>query len=253
MLSVKSLIPVLGLLLTLSGNVSFFADAIIGSHFAVDGQFPYQIALIYDGKQKCGGSVVTKHMILTAAHCVTGSHLKLLKIIVGNIFWKSVNAQIFDVQEIIVHPNFSFDTKDYDIALVRLNKPLIFDKNVRPIRLAPAGQNYKENLTTIVSGFGDINARKDRLSDLKYALIQLWGRRYCNSANIPELTDRMICAGDPLGRQGPCEGDSGGPLTLHGHQIGIVSWGYGCGRAYRPSIFTYVPYLRQWIDANIHD
>jgi trypsin len=38
----------------------------------------------------------------------------------------------------------------------------------------------------------------------------------------------MICAG-ASGRDS-CQGDSGGPLTVGDIQVGIVSFGIGCGR-----------------------
>ncbi|XP_068147631.1 transmembrane protease serine 9-like [Drosophila tropicalis] len=251
-LSVKSFVAAFGLLLVLACHAFYFADAIIGGQFARPGQFPYQGSLLIDGFNRCGCSVISKTTVLTTGHCIVGRNTSSLKVLLGTIDTSAGDGQTLDVKEIIIHPNFNVVTRDYDVGLLWLSTAAHFSDKIRSIRLAPAGDNYLENLTAITTGFGEIDRNRNRLSRMKYALIQLWGRRYCNSANIPQLTDRMICAGDPLGRQGPCRGDSGGPLTLHGLQIAIASWGFGCGAPYYPSIFTYVPIVREWIDANIN-
>ncbi|XP_046866290.1 trypsin-3-like [Drosophila willistoni] len=252
MLSVKSLVPVLGLLLVLSGCGFYFAEAIIGGQFARPGQFPYQGSLIVNNNYQCGCSVISKTTILLAAHCVVNTHANWGRVLLGTSDLSVGDASIFYYNKIIIHPNFNQATSDYDIALLRLSSAIQFSDRIRSIRMAPAGDNYLENSTAITSGFGEIDHLKHWQTRLKYAHIQLWGRRYCNSANIPLITDRMICAGDPLGRQGPCTGDSGGPLTLGGLLIAVSSTGFGCGTPYRPSVFTYVPMVRAWIDANIN-
>jgi len=35
-------------------------------------QFPWQVAIIIDDQYFCGGSLISKNWVLTAAHCVEG-------------------------------------------------------------------------------------------------------------------------------------------------------------------------------------
>ena len=54
----------------------------------------------------------------------------------------------------------------------------------------------------------------------------------------------MLCSGYPEGGRDTCSGDSGGPLvTLEDGrftQIGVTSWGFGCGNPLNPGVFARV-------------
>lgn len=78
----------------------------------------------------------------------------------------------------------------------------------------------------------------------------------------PIVTDSMICAGVPAVREGTtqvtgvCHGDSGGPLfTLAGDnkwtQVGIVSWGEGCGRPLLHGVYTRLGKYSDWVTSTI--
>lgn len=61
----------------------------------------------------------------------------------------------------------------------------------------------------------------------------------------------MLCAGVPNGEADTCYGDSGGPLINDvGVQVGIVSWGDGCGTGY-PGVYSRVSTVVDWIDEEI--
>lgn len=65
----------------------------------------------------------------------------------------------------------------------------------------------------------------------------------------------VLCAGFTEGCKDSCQGDSGGPLMLsvndNGrnafHQLGIVSYGDGCGRPNMPGVYTNVKEYIDWI------
>ncbi|CAG5110809.1 Oidioi.mRNA.OKI2018_I69.chr2.g5169.t1.cds [Oikopleura dioica] len=62
-----------------------------------------------------------------------------------------------------------------------------------------------------------------------------------------------ICAGFDEGGQDACTGDSGGPLLCQTGEespwivYGVTSWGYGCGRAGKPGVYTRVNLYNKWI------
>ena len=66
------------------------------------------------------------------------------------------------------------------------------------------------------------------------------------------INENQYCAGYRTGGVDACKGDSGGPLIQldfnnRPRLAGIVSWGDGCGKAGKPSVYTKVQPYRSWI------
>merc|ERR1712111_144751 len=59
------------------------------------------------------------------------------------------------------------------------------------------------------------------------------------------ITEPMLCAGQK--GKDSCSGDSGGPFVIpdgdHWTQIGVVSWGIGCGKDIYPGAYTRVSHM----------
>jgi secreted trypsin-like serine protease len=53
---------------------------IIGGTKATAGQAPYQVNLIMDNVSLCGGSLISKQWILTAAHCLNKYDILLARV-----------------------------------------------------------------------------------------------------------------------------------------------------------------------------
>lgn len=84
---------------------------------------------------------------------------------------------------------------------------------------------------------------------LKFTTEPVITNQHCNSIYRGRVTNAMLCAGVPGGNGKVCEGDNGGPLVVNGVQIGIVSWGEGCGRPNRPSVYARVAAFSNWIQS----
>ena len=66
----------------------------------------------------------------------------------------------------------------------------------------------------------------------------------------------MLCAAVDGGGKDSCQGDSGGPLfvprSIGGWaQVGVVSFGIGCGTATHPGVYSRVSYYIDWIRARV--
>ena len=128
--------------------VSFFfgisiVEAIIGGESVLNPhEFPWMVG-VRTKSGKCGGSVITKNLVMTAAHCIFNSKTQELNqefsILMGHSNISSTLIKKGSVESVLVHPQN--DNKQYynDIALLRLTKDLEFDNSVQPIALPNNG------------------------------------------------------------------------------------------------------------------
>lgn len=66
----KRLIIIAVVFLVAQVDAFFLNSRIINGRPARPGQFPYIISLRYDNRHVCGGSIISRDYIVTAAHCV---------------------------------------------------------------------------------------------------------------------------------------------------------------------------------------
>lgn len=241
---------------------------IIGGEVAEFGEFPYVVALGYDKGDgiefSCGGSVISKNFVLTAAHCIEtrdGFYPSVVR--AGVISWDSTEWNEdtdVAVAERIPHPNFSRREKYHDLGLLRLEKSLVFTTFLNAVCLETDVNDPTQTLTIV--GWGQTNNnRVSRSSTLLKTNVTAVGRSVCAQtynertySKLPRgLIPEMFCAGDPTGAHDACQGDSGGPILVpgasgHYRVVGITSFGKGCGSPL-PSIYTRVPMYLDWIES----
>ncbi|XP_075909793.1 transmembrane protease serine 2-like [Petromyzon marinus] len=61
---------IVGLKCQSCGIPALSPSRIVGGVAALQGHWPWQVSLRYNGRHTCGGSIVTSQWVLTAAHCV---------------------------------------------------------------------------------------------------------------------------------------------------------------------------------------
>uniref|UniRef100_H2Y820 Peptidase S1 domain-containing protein n=1 Tax=Ciona savignyi TaxID=51511 RepID=H2Y820_CIOSA len=235
---------------------------IVGGNEAKPGSWPWHAALVDSSSSLpfCGGSIISPRAILTAAHCLERlSRPSSVKVYVGR-YAAAGNAgeALMNVVEITIHPKYDPVTLDNDIAILRLEKSIVYTSTIRPICYNDFGV-VTEGTTCVATGFGQLQSNSDlyqtmlnqvRLPVMSYAECR---RAY---AGLYIIKKKHICIGSIQGAEGPCKGDSGGPLVcLIGestwHQVGITSFGNECGSPRYPGVYTRVPYYADWIDSGI--
>lgn len=164
----------------------------------------------------------------------------------------------------VVHPEFHIGSLRNDISLLFLTDSVILTDNIGIICLPPQELELS-NSRCIASGWGK-NAFKHgkHSSIMKKVVLPLVEREKCIAAlrktrlgRFYHLHKSFICAGGESDSD-TCKGDGGSPLVcpipgVRGRffQIGIVSWGIGCGEDYTPGVYVNVPLYRKWIDKEL--
>lgn len=220
---------------------------IVGGFQADIADFPYQVSLLRHDRHHCGGSIIDKGWILTAAHCMGQRNASYYSVRVGSSEHATGGQQI-PVKAIHIHPEYASDNFDFDFSLLELDEALEFGEAVQPIVLAqeePSGEDL-----CLVSGWGETQSYEEPNDILRAVVVPVVNRTECAEANkdVLPVTESMICAGFVAeGGKDACQGDSGGPLVVDGQLAGVVSWGRGCAEPGYPGVYSNVAYVREWI------
>jgi len=230
---------------------------IVNGQQAEKNEFPWQVSIrVGDryqsaGSNFCGGSILNKRWILTAAHCVVypSSHIGVAvgwheSFGMGDAISSedaALGTAFIGVARQIPHPDYDEDTLHNDIALVELTEDIDFsageNSNVRQACIPKpvldtaittaiggdlpeySGNNDARAENCIVSGFGTQQADDDTSSQwMAYITTPLVGNSYCDQSWSPEILNTQICAmvNNPQSgtvNKDSCQGDSGGPLV----------------------------------------
>ncbi|MBN3305334.1 OVCH1 protein, partial [Amia calva] len=201
----------------------FVLSRIVGGEEAIPHSWPWQVSVGVVNEHICGGTVIHPEWILTAAHCVYG----------------------LSVKEVILHPGYNDISLDYDVALLQLATPLVYNNYVHPVCLPSKSQEVNYSGSCTVSGWGSKQGGYWN-STLQQLEVPVLTAEDCGSLYPGRITESMLCAGSPLTEgQDTCMGDSGGPLVCQSEQstyflYGVTSWGFGCGQARRPGVYSSV-------------
>lgn len=221
------------------------APPIVGGFLAAKKEFPFQVAIFFGGQHHCGGSIISEHFILTAAHCLVRDSSRL-EVIVGVTNLNDRSAQRFKVAQQIGHEGY-FDGQNLnDIALLRLEKPLIYSATVKPIELQTAEVPVNSILKII--GWGRTGNNLPGSQDLKYNVVAVQSNTEC----LGHRYNGLICLAHTAGN-GACNGDSGGPaISPDGKVAGIANFVLGgCGTRL-PDAYAKVSYFFGWINEKMN-
>jgi len=238
---------------------------IIGGDEANEDRFSYAVSLADNIGHFCGGSLIAKDVILTAAHCQGGSY----NIVLGRHDVDDNDGEVIGMKNEVPHPDYNSGTTDNDFMLVFLDSA-VTATNVDLVKLNKESNVPSIGSSVTVMGWGDTDIRDDvsKLSDVLMNVdVNVISNNECDASEGTidgyydtyenQITNNMLCARVVGGGEDSCQGDSGGPLVVKGAnasqdvQVGVVSWGIGCASEHFPGVYARISRSYNWIEDEV--
>lgn len=240
---------------------------IVGGEEANPADFMWMVAIIKskprdgDPRPFCGGSLITRRHILTAAHCLENLAPRDVLVRLGSYDFEdtaSSSSSDYAIDQFRVPAQYSKKTHVADIAIMRLKTPLSLTDNYKTVCMPQPRRSYVGALGT-VTGYGSQSQTFRRAAPkLRQVTVPIWENRKCSIVYKKNLTESFLCAGYEEGGKDACQGDSGGPLMTDGPEqkmmlVGVVSHGIGCGAPGYPGVYTRTSTFLDWIEKNTRE
>ncbi|XP_055525722.1 CLIP domain-containing serine protease B8-like [Wyeomyia smithii] len=270
-----------------------YVAKIRGGEIANIDEFPWMAMLLYESRDSsvvvhgCGGALISRNFVVTAAHCVTGREydtkgpLKYVRLREYNVYddpdcvieqnFRDCSEEKFDAtpRNVIVHPEYDNEgtNKHHDIALIEIDRSPPYSDFLRPICLPePELDNgASDGMKLTVSGWGRTEIFRKQLGNNALSPIKLKvvlpyvDLESCKKLFRPQglqIGSGQLCAGGQKAKDS-CGGDSGSPLMYYDTRkgvwvlTGLVSLGVReCGTEGIPGVYTNVREYLAWLKSN---
>ena len=216
-------------------------------------RYPWMVS-IARGSHFCGGVLIAKDWVLTAAHCLDDKTAEELTLYIGLENLSQVSSgDMRKADWFLIHPDYNDKLFYSDLAIIKLAQ----SSTKTPIdilsRQDTVALQQNEQLRMLGWGVTDTGSTSRVLQQVD---VSFQRDNICNStypiSSISDYWDRSFCAGEVSGGKDSCQGDSGGPILVKANDewalTGLVSWGSGCAEAGLYGVYTEVSAMADWIE-----
>ncbi|KAL3277748.1 hypothetical protein HHI36_013088 [Cryptolaemus montrouzieri] len=228
--------------------------------------FPFMVSVQRLSHHICGGTIVTKIFVLTAAHCVTtGTETSEwyitdpldLNVVAGQSVLDLGECQFRDVRRVFVNEQYNDSTLKNDVALIEIFDTFEWTEYTQVAELFSRVHIPFESYDFCITlGWGSTEAGEmipstyfPERNILQQVDLQPSFKMTCERffSPAPEMFDDSKLCSILTGGKDACSGDSGGPIVCNGIQYGIVSSGLGCAQPNMAAVFVNVSAVHDWI------
>jgi len=249
-------IALLGPSLSEACGIKPYSARVVNGVNAQPHAWPWQISLRVGGRHICGGSLIDKDWVVTAAHCVERNPQPSGYTVVVGAHRRNGQTAVqktFRLKRLFKHEGFSMRHLRNDIALLQLAGSVTTSSKVNTVCLPSSGSKARPGAQCYITGWGRTVGGGSAADTLQQAVLPVAAHSACSRVNgrlIPVDERSMICGGGQ--GKGGCQGDSGGPYVCNegGKWVlrGAVSWGHHMCRTDHYTVFARVSSFISWIN-----
>lgn len=221
----------------------------------VSGPLPYQVSIFSGSTHFCGGALISRQSVLTAASCFSAAQLNqpstlgVLAASATAIAGDGISRNIFSID---THPNYTIATRANDIAVVTLASA--YDNSLTTVASLTLGTAAVPVQTSCsVSGWGGSTPTEQFSGQLRTLQVNIVDPAITCTPIYSEnmepfnfITESQVCTMPTNVGLGACTTDLGGPLVCNNLLSGILSWGLNCN-SQNPTVFTNIVPFGSWV------